>query len=81
MEPVTGPSAYLALVDDPAAKLKLTLMTYLLAVMWSYFDGVLSRRTLEIAWFEGVLLYLAAIQVGRSIRLMLGEPFPTWTAP
>jgi hypothetical protein len=56
-------------------------MTYPFAVMWSYFDGVLSRRTLAIAWFEGVLPYLAAIQVGRLIMLVFGEPFPTWSAP
>ena len=72
-----GGLLYLALVDDPIANLKLNLLTFIFAVLWCYFDGVLSRRVLPIACLEGLLLYLAAIQVGRLIMLLFGEPFPS----
>ena len=71
-----GTLLYLVLVEDPIANLRLNIAAYIVAVGWCYYDGVFSRRLLMVAWFEGVLLYLAGIQVGRLLALVLGSPVP-----
>lgn len=69
-----GSILYLTLGSEPAANLKLNAMAYMVAVIWSYYDGVFVKRMWSIAWLEAIFLHLAAVQVGSLLALLFGNP-------
>jgi hypothetical protein len=69
-----GTALYLMLGDDPDANLRLNGASYIVAVVWSYYDGVFAKRMWSIAFLEAVFLHLAGIQVGNLLATIFGNP-------
>lgn len=56
------------------ANLKLNGISYIAAVVWSYYDGALARRKWSTAWLEGLFMHLAGIQMGNILAFVFGNP-------
>lgn len=69
-----GTVLFLSLTDDPDRNLKHNLISYIVAMVWCYYDGAFSRRRWLLAWFEGVLLHLAGVGFGNLLALVFGNP-------
>lgn len=69
-----GSVLYLLLGEDPEANLKLNGVFYIVAVVWSYYDGIFARRVWWIAFVEAIFLHLLGIQVGNLLAAMFGNP-------
>ncbi len=69
-----GTALYLMLGDDPDANLKLNGVSYIVAVIWVYYDGVFAKRMWSIAWLEAIFLHLAGMQVGNLLAAIFGNP-------
>lgn len=68
-----GVTLYLALTEDRGTNLRLNLIFYVIALVWSYYDGVVSKRRWHVAWAEAIFVYLAAVQFGRLLWIMFGN--------
>lgn len=71
---ILGTALYLLIGSDPSANLKLNGVSYSAAMIWCYYDGVFEGRKWSIAWFEGLILHLAGIQIGNILALIFGNP-------
>lgn len=69
-----GAGLFLSLTDDRHQNLRHNLIAYIVALVWSYYDGVIIRRRWSIAWFEGFLLYLLAVAVANLLSLTTSFP-------
>lgn len=69
-----GTALYLMIGNDPFANLKLNGVSYIAAVVWSYYDGALARRKWSTAWLEGLFMHLAGIQMGNILSFVFGNP-------
>lgn len=69
-----GTALYLILGNDPDANLKLNGVSYIAAVVWSYYDGVFAKRMWSIAFLEAIFLHLAGIQAGNLLATIFGNP-------
>jgi hypothetical protein len=69
-----GATLLLSLTDDRYVNLRHNLIAYIVALVWSYYDGVLAHRRLSMAWFEGLLLYLAAVAIANLLNLAIVYP-------
>ena len=69
-----GTALYLLLGEDPEANLKLNGVSYIVAVVWSYYDGMFARRVWSMAFVEAIFLHLLGIQVGNLLALIFGNP-------
>lgn len=69
-----GTFLYLILTDDPDLNLKLNILPYIIAVVWSYFDGVFAKRQWKISFLEAVFIYIGAVQFGRMLSFTFGNP-------
>lgn len=65
---------YLALTPHPDFNLTLNVVLFGFACVWSYHDGVIFKRVWQICWIEGLIVYLAAIQVGNLMLVVFGAP-------
>lgn len=72
-----GIALYLLLGDDPSVNLKLNGVSFIVAMVWSYYDGAFSRRRWSIAWSEGLIMHLAGVQVANILSLIVGHPLTT----
>lgn len=66
-----GTLLVLLIGSDPSVNLRLNIASYLVALIWSYYDGVFLKRAWSIAWIEGIFLHLAAVQFGNLLSLVL----------
>ena len=69
-----GSALYLLLGEDPEANLKLNGVSYIVALVWSYYDGMFARRIRLIAFVEAIFLHLLGIQVGNLLAAFFGNP-------
>lgn len=69
-----GSALYLLLGEDPEANLKLNGVSYIVAVVWSYYDGMFARRVWSMAFVEAIFLHLLGIQVGNLLAVIFGNP-------
>lgn len=69
-----GSALYLLLGEDPEANLKLNGVSYIVAVVWSYYDGMFARRIWSVAFVEAIFLHLLGIQVGNLLAAIFGNP-------
>lgn len=69
-----GSALYLLLGEDPEANLKLNGVSYIVAVVWSYYDGMFARRIWSMAFVEAIFLHLLGIQVGNLLAAFFGNP-------
>ncbi|RBI67537.1 hypothetical protein DQW77_17525 [Roseovarius sp. TE539] len=69
-----GTALYLLLGEDPEANLKLNGVSYIVAVVWSYYDGMFARRVRSMAFVEAIFLHLLGIQVGNLLAVTFGNP-------
>jgi hypothetical protein len=69
-----GTALYLLIGSDPSVNLKLNGVSYIAAMIWCYYDGVFARRKWSVAWFEGLIMHLAGIQIGNILALIFGNP-------
>lgn len=69
-----GCALYLALGDDPVRNLRYNLISYIIAIVWCYYDGIGASRRWSTAWYEGLLLHLIGIVVGKVLILAFGSP-------
>ncbi|WP_372921654.1 hypothetical protein [Roseovarius sp.] len=69
-----GTALYLLLGEDPEANLKLNGVSYIVAVVWSYYDGMFARRVWSMAFVEAIFLHLLGIQVGNLLAVIFGNP-------
>jgi len=65
--------AFLALIigTDPSENLRLNIASYVVALIWSYYDGVFVKRAWSLAWIEAIFLHLAAVQFANLLILAL----------
>jgi hypothetical protein len=71
---ILGTALYLLIGNDPSVNLKLNGVSYIAAIIWCYYDGAFARRKWSIAWFEGLIMHLAGIQIGNLLALIFGNP-------
>lgn len=72
-----GTALFLSLTGDPDQNLRHNFISYIVALVWCYYDGTFARGRWSIAWFEGLLLHLIGVAVGNLLALLLGNPlFP-----
>ena len=69
-----GTALYLLLGKDPEANLKLNGVSYIVALVWSYYDGMFARRVWSMAFVEAIFLHLLGIQVGNLLAAIFGNP-------
>ena len=69
-----GAALYLLLGEDPEANLKLNGVSYIVALVWSYYDGMFARRVWSMAFVEAIFLHLLGIQVGNLLAAIFGNP-------
>jgi hypothetical protein len=69
-----GTALYLLLGEDPEANLKLNGVSYIVAVVWSYYDGIYARRVWSMAFVEAIFLHLLGIQAGNLLAVIFGNP-------
>lgn len=71
---ILGTALYLLIGSDPSVNLKLNGVSCIAAMIWCYYDGVFARRKWSVAWFEGLIMHLAGIQIGNILALIFGDP-------
>lgn len=54
---------------ETSVNLKMNAASYVVALIWCYYDGVFSRRVWSLAWLEAIFLHLAGVQFGNLLRL------------
>ena len=69
-----GTALFLSLSDDRYQNLRHNLIAYLVALVWSYYDGAITHRRWSLAWFEGLLLYLVAVAIANLLSLTIAHP-------
>ena len=69
-----GSALYLLLGEHTEPNLKLNGVSYIVAVVWSYYDGMFTRRVWSMAFVEAIILYLLGIQVGNLLAVIFGNP-------
>ncbi len=69
-----GSALYLLLGEDPEANLKLNGVSYIVALVWAYYDGMFARRFWSMAFVEAIFLHLLGIQVGNLLAAFFGNP-------
>lgn len=69
-----GSALYLFVGEDPEANLKLNVVFYIVALVWSYYDGIFARRIWSMAFVEAIFLHLLGIQVGNLVAAFFGNP-------
>lgn len=69
-----GTTLYLALRDDPETNLKLNGISYILALLWAYYDGLFAKRRWPFAFPEAIFLHLCGVQVANLLILLFGNP-------
>lgn len=69
-----GTALYLLLGEDPEANLKLNGVSYIVALVWAYYDGMFARRIWSMAFVEAIFLHLLGIQVGNLLAAFFGNP-------
>ena len=72
-----GATLFLSLTDDRYENLRHNLIAYIVALVWSYYDGAIANRRWWMAWFEGLLLYLVAVAFANLLSLAIGYPIMT----
>lgn len=66
---------YLSLSDDRYLNLQRNLIAFIVAFVWCYYDGVLTKRRWSFAWIEAVFLHLMVVQVGNLLTFAFGSPW------
>ena len=69
-----GTALFLSLTDDPGQNLRHNLISYIVALVWCYYDGAAAHRRWSVAWLEGLLLHLIGVAVGNLLTLIFGSP-------
>jgi len=69
-----GASFFLVLTDDRSFNLLLNFASLSVACIWTYYRGLLSRRSLPLAFIEGLFLHLIAVGFGNVLVLLFGSP-------
>lgn len=69
-----GTALYLLVGEDPEANLKLNGVSYIVALVWAYYDGMFARRIWSMAFVEAIFLHLLGIQVGNLLAAIFGNP-------
>lgn len=69
-----GTALYLLLGDNPTTNLKLNGASFFVAGLWSYYDGLYSKRTWVMASLEATMLHLLTVQVGNLLTVLFGHP-------
>jgi len=69
-----GTGLYLILTSEQDTNLRLNLVAYIVAVVWSYYDGLFAKGWWRLAWLEAIFLHLAGVQVGNFLALLFGNP-------
>lgn len=70
-----GTALYLVLGSDPAANLKFNGVSYIVASVWPYYDGVLDRWMWSLAFVEAAFLHLLGAPVGNNLlAVVFGNP-------
>jgi hypothetical protein len=69
-----GTVLFLVLTDDPVRNLRYNLISYIVALVWCYYDGVRARGRWSVAWYEGLWLHLIGIVVAKGLILIFGSP-------
>jgi hypothetical protein len=72
-----GVGLFFVLTSNPVQNLVLNLATFLVAVVWSFYDGLFGRRQVGRACIEGIFLYLGAIGIANLMTILFGNPLST----
>lgn len=65
-----GIVVYLANTPEAEFNLRLNLIIYIAAMVWSYYDGIFARRRWSLAWIEALVLCLVARQIARLLTAL-----------
>ena len=74
-----GTALYLAFTENPARNLRYNAIAFIVAYIWSYYDGVLTKRKWSTSWTEGLCLHLLTVQIGNILIVAFGSPLATAT--
>lgn len=69
-----GTALFLSLTDDPDQNLRHNFISYIVALVWCYYDGIFARDRWSAAWLEGLFLHLIGVAVGNLLTLIVGNP-------
>ncbi len=70
-----GAGLYFSLTADPQVNLQLNLLSYIVAVIWCFVDGIADRLRWFSPFLEGFTIHVWAVVVGNSFIIIAGSPF------
>ncbi|WP_146203000.1 hypothetical protein [Silicimonas algicola] len=69
-----GTALYLLIGEDAEANLKLNGVSYIVALVWAYYDGMFIRRIWAMAFVEAAFMLLIGVQVANLLAAVFGNP-------
>lgn len=62
------------LTENPNYNLQLNIVSYLVALLWSYHNGPFASGRLSVAWLEGLVMHIVGVLAGNLLILVFGSP-------
>lgn len=69
-----GVALYLSLNADPYVNLQINLLSYMVAVIWCFVDGIADRCSWWAPFLEGFAIHVWAVVVGNFLIIIVGSP-------
>jgi hypothetical protein len=71
---ILGGAVFLLLTDDPNFNFQLNIISYVVALLWSYYNGTFACGRLSVAWLEGLIVHMIGVVTGNLLILIFGSP-------
>lgn len=69
-----GAALFFILTRDPGVNLRLNFAAFLVAAVWSHYNGIFGRRQVGMSGVEGLFVYLGAVAAANILSLLFGNP-------
>lgn len=69
-----GSVLFLSLTDDSDRNLRHNFISFIVAMVWCYYDGALTRGRWSVAWIEGLALHFTGVGFASLLILLVGSP-------
>ncbi len=70
-----GIALYLSLTADPHVNLQLNLLSYTVAVIWCFMNGIADRHRWWAPFLEGLVVHVCAVVLANFLTAVAGSPF------
>jgi len=66
---------YLSLTADPHVNLQINLLSFTVAVIWCFVNGIADRHSWWAPFLEGLVVHVCAVAIGNFLITITGSPF------